>query len=336
MECGETVRGASGERDTEDVQLSLIVPCYNEEGNVAPFFNAATACFDASGIVYELVFVDDGSADSTMEALHALMDADDGLHRVRVVGFSRNFGKEAALFAGMQEACGDCIGFIDADLQQDPEVALSLYRHLEKTPACDVAAACQVNRRESGAMKAFKGLFYRLFNAASDDVSIPADVSDFRVFRRSVAEALLSLPEYFRFSKGLFAWVGFKTDVMPYEPKSRLAGDSAWNFSSLFHYAVNGILSFTTWPLKIAIYLGLIASLGSILYLLYVLIVDYLIMGIAIPGYPTLVCLVLLFGGMQLLVLGIIGEYLARAYIEGKRRPIYVARERFRSEKREP
>ena len=153
------------------------------------------------------------------------------------------------------------------------------------------------------------------------------------MFRRDVARALLSMPEYSRFSKGLFAWVGFNTYAMPYTPNQRHEGQSKWSFKKLFKYAMGGILSFTTWPLKIAIWIGGIAALGSLLYLLWVLIVDYLINGIAIPGYPTLVCLILLFGGFQLLVLGIIGEYLARTYIEGKHRPIYIAKERLSTER---
>lgn len=320
------------EAKADSIDLSLIVPCYNEERNIRPFFEAACAAFDETGIVFEAVFIDDGSSDNTMSVLRELVEEQQGAHHVQVIGFSRNFGKESALYAGMQSARGNAIAFIDADLQQDPELARTMYEYLVDHDEYDVIAACQVDRREGFMLKLFKRAFYRTFNGVSDDIDIPADVSDFRVFRRDVASALLSMPECSRFSKGLFAWVGFSAYSMPYTPNERYAGTSKWSFTKLFKYAMGGILSFTTWPLKIAIWVGGIASVGAVLYLLWVLVVDYLINGISVPGYPTLVCLILLFGGFQLCVLGIIGEYLARTYIEGKRRPIYVARERLSSE----
>jgi glycosyltransferase involved in cell wall biosynthesis len=312
--------------------LTLIVPCHNEEDNIPAFFDAAVGCLDPSGIAYEMIFVNDGSSDGTMRVLRDLVADQAGKRMIQVIGFSRNFGKESGLYAGLQAARGRYIGLIDADMQQDPVIALRMYRYLQDNPECDVVAAYQEERLESPALCWFKRAFYRTFNAASDEIDIPADMSDFRVFRRSVGEALLSMPEYFRFSKGLFSWVGFNTHAMPYTPNDRNAGESSWSFRSLFHYAMGGILSFTTWPLKIVKYVGVVSSVIALVYLAYVLFVDYMIMGIAVPGYPTLVCLILLFGGVQLLVLGVMGDYMARDYIEGKRRPIYIARERLDTE----
>lgn len=307
--------------------LTLVVPCHNEEGNVQVFFDEASSVLDAAGIAWELVFVNDGSIDATMQALRDIVDTHQD-KAIQVISFSRNFGKESALYAGMQAARGEFIGLIDADMQQDPALTVKMYEYLQMHSECDSVAAYQEQRREGLALRWCKRIFYLAFNATSDQVDLPANMSDFRVFRRDVRDSLLSMHEYFRFSKGLFAWIGFNTHPMPYTANERNSGSSNWSFRALFKYAMGGILAFTTWPLKVAKYIGLISSVGALVYLLYVLIVDYLIMGIGVPGYPTLVCLVLLLGGIQLLVLGIIGEYLARDYVEGKHRPIYIARER--------
>lgn len=314
------------------IDLTLVVPCHNEEGNVEALFESAVKCFDEAHVALELVFVDDGSSDGTMRVLRGLAEKSQGARPVQVVRFSRNFGKESAVYAGLHAARGECVGIIDADMQQDPAIALQMYDYLLQHADVDLVAAYQAQRKDSASLKWFKRMFYKTFNATSDEIDIPPNMSDFRVFRRGVAEALLSMPEYFRFSKGLFAWVGFNVHAMPYTPNERFAGKSNWSFHSLFKYAMGGILSFTTWPLKVAKYLGLASSIGALIYLLYVVIVDYLTLGIAIPGYPTLVCLILLFGGMQLLVLGIMGDYLARDYIEGKHRPIYIEKEHLDTE----
>ncbi len=312
-------------------QLSLIVPCYNEEANIRVFFDAACSCFDAAGITLECVFVNDGSQDDTADVLRALVEENRGVRMVQAISFTRNFGKESALYAGLQAARGQVIGLIDADMQQRPEDALRMYRMLLEHPECDSVAACQVNRKEPFMLRVFKRAFYRTFNGVSDDIDIPANVSDFRVFRRDVADALLAMPEVDRFSKGLFAWVGFTTLEMPYEPDARNSGTTKWSFHKLFKYAMGGIFSFTTWPLKIAVWAGALASLVALVYLVMV-VCEYFFIGIAVSGYATLVCLVLLFGGLQLVVLGAIGEYLARDYIENKHRPIYLARERLDTE----
>lgn len=317
--------------DNFPYDLSFVVPCYNEVDNVRLFEKRAFACFDEAGVSLEIVFVNDGSEDGTGELLRRVVAETDAAHPVQAVSFSRNFGKEAALYAGMEAARGKCVCLIDADLQQTPEDALRMYRLLIEKPEYDVVAACQVQRRENFVMKLFKNAFYSAFNGVCHGMSIPANVSDFRVFRRSVADALLSLPEGQRFSKGLFAWIGFNTLEVPYEPDARANGTSKWSVRSLFRYAANGIFDFTTWPLKIAVWLGLITSLCGFAYLL-IIIFKYALCGTDVPGFPTLACLILLFGGLQLTVLGVIGEYLARSYIEGKRRPLYIAKEHLSNE----
>lgn len=313
----------------ETFDLSLVVPCHNEEGNVEPFFDRVKEVFDGTGIAYEVVYVNDGSTDATMQVLRRLIADDAGAHAIRAIGFSRNFGKESAILCGMKESQGACVCLIDADLQQDPELAHSMYQHLVEHEECDVVAAYQETRRESKVQSWLKRRFYKAFNVASDEIEMPENMSDFRVFRRTVADALISMPEYYRFSKGLFAWVGFNTHAVPYTPNDRLEGESNWSTRKLFKYAFSGIIAFTTWPLKVAKYIGFVSSVVASLYLLYVIIVEYLILGVGIPGYPTLVCLILLFGGIQLLVLGVMGDYQARSYIEQKRRPLYIVKERY-------
>lgn len=318
---------------TYPYSLSFVVPCYNEVDNIRLFKRRAFECFDAEGISLEIVFVNDGSQDGTFELLREVVSETDPSHPMQAVQFSRNFGKEAALYAGMEAAHGECICLIDADLQQTPEDALRMYKLLADKPEYDIVAACQVERKESIVLKLFKHSFYKTFNGICTDIEIPANVSDFRVFRHTVADALLSLPEGQRFSKGLFAWVGFKTLEVPYEPDARANGESKWSVKSLFHYAANGILGFTTWPLKVAVWIGLVASLGGFVYLLWI-IFEYALRGTDVPGFPTLACLILLFGGLQLTVLGVIGEYLSRSYIEGKHRPLYIAKEHLTNEGR--
>jgi len=303
------------------LDFSLIIPCFNEEESLPAFFKTATQVFDSSDLSYEFIFVDDGSRDKTFELLSSFAENHDN---ITVVSFSRNFGKEAALYAGMEHATGDCLGLIDADMQQDPQTALDMYRFLIEHQEYDLIAACQEHRHENFILRFFKKTFYRLFNRVGD-IDLIVDASDFRIMRAHVARAVLNMPEYFRFSKGLFAWVGFKTYAYPYTPNPRLAGTTKWSLFKLFRYAFDGLISFTTSPLRIAAYFGLVAFCASGIYLLSVLY-EYCVRGIDVPGFPTIVGLVALFGGLQLSVLGIIGEYLGRAYLEGKHRPLYIAR----------
>jgi glycosyltransferase involved in cell wall biosynthesis len=303
--------------------VTLIAPAYNEEGNIRALYDAVDrAFFHEADLSCELVIVDDGSSDGTFAAMQGL-PTPPAPHRLATVSFSRNFGKEAALYAGLQRAHGDIVVFIDSDLQQPPHIARQMVQALIDNPDADCVAAYQ-EQRERGLRSKLSHQFYRLLGASSN-LDVLADASDFRAFRRPVADALLSMSEYYRFTKGLFAWVGFKTLPFPYTPAERHAGTTKWSARGLLKYAANGLLSFSTAPMKIAMWIGGIASLAAFVYAI-VVIVQRLAFGIDVPGYATIVCLVLLLGGIILLMQGIMGEYLARTYIEGKHRPIYLVR----------
>lgn len=312
------------------MQLSLIVPCYNEQDNVEAFHDACRAAFDGRIASYELIFVNDGSRDDTWARLTALQEKTDV--PVKLIDFSRNFGKEAAMYAGMQRAEGEFVTVIDADLQQPPEKALEMVRFLEANPDFDAVAAYQDARREGRFTALCKKLFYHVIDAACD-IPFKADASDFRTLRRSVVQAILSMGEYHRFSKGIFSWVGFRTHYLPYTVQPRHAGKTSWSFIKLCRYAVEGIVSFSTFPLRIATVTGALMSFMSLIYILIV-VIKKLAYGIAVPGYATIVVLILFTGGLQMIMLGIIGQYIARIYIQSKQRPIYIARE-YRPEKPE-
>ncbi len=305
------------------MKLSLIVPCYNEAENVAAFQDAVIEAFRDCGYDYEIVFIDDGSRDATLHNLKKLYKA--RKCPVKVVSFSRNFGKEAGLFAGLSHASGEYISLIDADLQQRPELVRDMVALLEEKPEYDVVAAYQDRRHEGKLLSFFKKCFYGLINRVST-VQLQPDASDFRTFRRSVAESILQLQEYHRFSKGIFAWVGFDTCYIPYTAAPRHAGKSKWNFRKLFNYAVDGIIGFSTAPLRLATYLGGFTAFAALIYLI-VVVLQKLIGGIDVPGYATIIVLMLLLGGIQLVCIGIIGEYVGRTFEQSKNRPVYVAKE---------
>ena len=305
------------------MKLSLVVPCYNEAENVAAFQDAVITAFQGCGYDYEIVFVDDGSRDATLHNLrkiHAKQACP-----VKVISFSRNFGKEAALYAGLEQASGDFITLIDADLQQRPEIARQMVDILENLPDLDVVAAYQDRRGESKLLSFFKKGFYSIINKLSN-VTLQPDASDFRTFRRSVRDSILKLGEYHRFSKGIFAWVGYETKFIPYTACQRLNGKTKWNFWKLFNYAIEGIVGFSTAPLRFSIYVGTATGISAILYLFWV-IFEKLFFGIDIPGYATIIVLILLLGSIQLFCIGIIGEYVGRIFEQTKDRPIYVAKE---------
>lgn len=305
------------------MKLSLVVPCYNEAENVIPFQQAVIDAFAGCGYDYEIVFVDDGSKDATMHnlrKLHAKQECP-----VKAVRFARNFGKEAAIFAGLSHADGEYICFIDADLQQRPEIVRDMVKILDEQPDTDVVAAYQEQRSENKVMTFFKSSFYSLINQLSS-VKLRADASDFRTFRRSVAESILELGEYHRFSKGIFAWVGYNTCFIPYTACERAAGETKWGFRKLVKYAIDGIIGYSTAPLRFATYLGGFTGVAAVLYLIAV-VLQKLIAGIDVPGYATIIVLILLLGSMQLFCIGIIGEYVGRTFEQSKNRPIYIAKE---------
>lgn len=305
------------------MKLSLVVPCYNEAENVAMFQDAVISAFDGCGYGYEIVFVDDGSRDATLfnlKKLHAQQKCP-----VKVVSFSRNFGKEAGIYAGMEHACGEYISLIDADLQQRPEIVRDMVTILDEQPEYDVVAAYQDRRSEGKVLSFFKRSFYSIINKLSN-VKLKSDASDFRTFRRSVRDHILELGENHRFSKGLFAWVGYNTCFIPYTACERVAGTTKWSFRKLMNYAIEGIIGFSTAPLRLATYLGCFTALAAIIYLL-VVVLQKLIVGINVPGYATIIVLILLLGSMQLLCIGIIGEYVGRTFEQSKNRPVYIAKE---------
>ena len=306
------------------MKLSLVVPCYNEEGNVERFFNEVNNTFLCKVDDYEFVFVNDGSKDKTFEKLKNLYE-NNSAYNIQVLSFSRNFGKESAIYAGIKAAKGDYVCLIDADLQQRPEVVLEMLSEIEADETIDCVTAYQEERKEGAVLTKFKSMFYEVINKMAE-VDFVNGASDFRLFNRKMADAILSMSEYHRFSKGIFSWVGFNTKYIPYEVAEREVGESKWNFCKLFKYAVEGIMAFSTLPLRLSTGIGFVTSIISIIYLI-VVVLQKLISGIDIPGYATIIVLILFLGGMQLFCLGILGEYLSKVYVQVKSRPIYILKE---------
>ena len=311
------------ECELNNMKLSLIVPCYNEAENVALFQKAVMTAFAGWNQDYEIVFIDDGCRDATLHNLKKLYAAQDC--PVKVVSFSRNFGKEAGLYAGLTYASGDYICLIDADLQQRPELVLDMVKILEEKPEIDVVAAYQDRRSEGKVLSFFKKSFYSIINRLSS-VKLQPDASDFRTFRRSVRDSILELGEYHRFSKGIFAWIGYETEFIPYTACDRAHGKTKWSFWKLINYAMEGIIGFSTAPLRLATFLGTCTGIAAILYLIAV-VIEKFTKGIPVPGYPTIIVLLLFFASMQLFCIGIIGEYVGRTFEQTKDRPIYIAKE---------
>ena len=305
------------------MKLSLIVPCYNEAENVELFQSETIKAFEGCGYSYEIIFVDDGSTDATLHNLKKIHAA--GKCPVKVISFSRNFGKEAGLYAGLQYASGEYISLIDADLQQRPEIVREMVQFLDENPDYDVVAAYQDRRREGKVLSFFKKSFYQIINKMSH-VTLQPEASDFRTFRKSVRDSILSLGEYHRFSKGIFAWVGYKTHFIPYTACQRAFGSTKWNFGKLMNYAIEGIIGFSTAPLRLATCLGGVTGVAAALYLIAV-VLQKLIWGIDVPGYATIIVLILLLGSVQLFCIGIIGEYVGRIFEQSKDRPIFIAKE---------
>ncbi|MCH5321477.1 MAG: glycosyltransferase family 2 protein [Eubacterium sp.] len=304
------------------MKLSFVVPCYNEADNVKPFIQSVYENFPITE-EYEVVFVNDGSADSTMTNLREIKKTSPC--NIKIVDFSRNFGKESAMYAGLQNACGELVSIIDADLQQDPAIVKKMVEMLDSNPEIDCVCACQEDRHEGKFTTACKNAFYK-FADRFTEISFQSGASDFRTFRKNVRDALLSMGEFHRFSKGLFSWVGFNTVYIPYTAKERQAGKSSFNFIKLLKYAFEGIIAFSTAPLKFASVLGSFATLFGIIYAIITLIRKFA-SNINVDGFTQLVILISFIGGIQLFTIGIIGEYLARNYIQTKNRPIYIAKE---------
>lgn len=313
------------------MKLTLIIPCHNEAGNSLPLFQRFAEMFGSGMKDLEFIYIDDGSTDSTLSELRALENK--SAARVRIISFSRKFGKEAALLAGLRLAEGEYTGIIDGDGQQDPKYIRQMLELLEKDSSIDCAAAYQKDRKESFSDRFFKHHFYLLMNRLCS-VELKEAASDFRVFNRRFRDAVLSLPELCRFSKGIFSWVGFRTQYIDYEVGDRLHGKSNWSFGDLFRYAVVGIVAFSTKPLVIASVTDGIYTAVSFIAMIYVFI-KALIFGDPAAGYPTIMCVLLLSFGLLFLFIGILGSYLANVYIETKHRPPYLTDRIYDSEEKD-
>lgn len=299
-------------------QLSVIVPIFNEEAVIAQFHARLIQVLTSCPGVHEIIYVDDGSTDSSRQVLEGLRQA---CPQVGVARLSRNFGKERAMTAGLEMARGEAVIILDVDLQDPPEL---IPRMLEAwRTGADVVNMRRTGRDgETMIKKATAHFFYRIINRLSD-VSIPSDVGDFRLFSRRAVDALNRLPESNRFMKGLFAWIGFSQVTLEYHRQARAAGDSKWPYWKLWNFALEGVTSFSTVPLRIASYIGFASAFGAFVYALYFLVKTY-IWGDPVKGFPTLIEFVLLLGGLQLMAIGIMGEYVGRMYLESKRRPVYL------------
>jgi glycosyltransferase involved in cell wall biosynthesis len=309
--------------------ISILCPCYNEEETLPIFFREIVPVAERLGEPFELVFVNDGSRDSTLNVLLSFAEKDS---RVKVVDLSRNFGKEAALTAAIDHASGDAVIPMDADLQDPPELISEMAAKWHE--GYEIVLAKRIDRSSDSFMKRFTAqLFYRLHNKISHP-PIPENVGDFRLMDRRVVKALRELRERHRFMKGLFAWVGFKTCVIEYVRRHRTAGKSKFNGWRLWKFALEGITSFSTFPLTVWLYFGGFVSLGAFCYGLFIFF-RTLILGIELPGYASSICLILFFGGLQLLGIGILGEYVGRTYMESKQRPLYIVRSCFRKSSEE-
>jgi len=303
------------------VTLSVVVPAYNEQEVLPEFHTRTTAALALLGLPYEILYVNDGSMDRTMETMRSLQKQD---RHVRVLGLSRNFGKEIALTAGLDHSRGEAVVVIDADLQDPPELIGEMVAKWRG--GYDIVYARRIKRRGETLLKRLTAhIFYRVIQSVSR-VEIPRDTGDFRLISRRVVVALTTLREQHRFMKGLFAWVGFPQTAVMYERDSRAAGQTKWNYWKLWNLALEGITSFTIAPLKVATYIGLVSALGAFVYA-GVIVYKTIAYGDPVRGYPSLIVTVLFLGGVQLLFIGVIGEYLGRIFNESKRRPLYFVSE---------
>ena len=306
--------------------LSIIVPCYNEEESVPIFYKEILKTLNEidKNLEFELIFIDDGSNDRTLEVIKNLCISDE---RVKFVSFSRNFGKEAALFSGLKKSKGDFVAVMDVDLQDPPKLLISMYEELtKKNTPYDCVATRRISRNgESKVRSFFARKFYSLINKISK-TEIVDGARDYRLMTRKMVNSILSLKEYSRFSKGIFSWVGFKTKWLEYENVERVAGKTSWSFWGLFFYALEGIIGFSTLPLAIASILGFVLCAVSFLLVVFI-IIKTLIFGDRAVGYPSLMCAIVFIGGVQLLCIGILGQYLSKTYLEVKKRPLYVIKE---------
>lgn len=304
--------------------LSVIVPCYNEEENISCFYEEMMknqSFFEQEDLELEILYIDDGSRDRTVEEVKKLKEKDD---RVRLVSFSRNFGKEAGIYAGLQKSKGDYVVLMDVDLQDPPALLPEMFSHIKQ--GYDSVATRRVTRKGEPPIRSFFArMFYKCINKISK-TEIVDGARDYRLMTRQVVDAILSMCEYNRFTKGIFGWVGYETKWLEYENIERAHGETKWNFWKLFIYAIEGITAFSTVPLAIASVMGVVFCFAAFLAIV-VLVIKNLILHDPVAGWPSLVCTILMVSGVQLFCLGIVGQYLSKTYLEVKRRPIYLIKE---------
>lgn len=305
-------------------RISIVVPCYNEQEAIPYFYKEICDVFkQLSKTTLEVIFVDDGSKDHTLEIIKEITNRD---NRFKYISFSRNFGKEAALYAGLSESIGDYVCVMDVDLQDPPSLIKDMYEILE-TKEYDCVATRRVDRKNEPPIRSFFAkLFYKIINKISN-TDIVDGARDFRLMTKQMVDAILSVSEYNRFSKGIFSWVGFKTKWLEYENQNRVAGKTKWSFWKLFLYSIDGIVAFSTAPLAISSIAGILFCLISFIFIIFI-IIRTLIFGDPVSGWPSTVCIIFLVGGIQLFCTGILGQYLAKAYLEIKKRPIYIVKEK--------
>ena len=304
--------------------ISVIVPCFNEEESIPLFHEAMEAVRYQIRDQFEYIFVNDGSTDQTLAVLRELSSRCSDVH---YLSFSRNFGKEAALYAGLQEASGDFVTVMDVDLQDPPELLIEMKAMLDSNPELDCVGTRRTTREGEPPIRSFfANLFYKLINKISQ-VEMVDGARDFRLMRRQMVEAILEVSEYNRFSKGIFAWVGFNTEYLEYKNVERVAGKTSWNFWSLFNYSLEGIVNFSDAPLNIAFFGGILSWILAFI-LMAVIIIRTLVFGDPTSGWPSLMTVILLIGGFQLLTIGILGKYIGKIFMETKKRPIYVIKEK--------
>ena len=303
-------------------KISLVVPCYNEEEVIKIFYNEIQKIKkDFDNVCFEIIFVNDGSRDKTLELMRELSNNDD----VRYVSFSRNFGKEAAMYAGLETSTGDYVAIMDADLQDPPALLKEMYEILESGEYDSVATRRVTRKGEPVIRSFFARLYYKIINKISK-TEIVDGARDFRLMTRQMVNAVLEVKEYNRFSKGIFSWVGFRTKWLEYENVERAAGETKWSFWKLFLYSLDSIVAFSTVPLSIASVMGILFCFVAFLIIIFI-IVRTLIYGDPTSGWPSMVCIMFFIGGVQLLCIGVIGQYLSKAYLEVKKRPIYIVAE---------
>lgn len=303
--------------------ISIVVPCYNEEETVEIFYNETEKInHKLQDYQFEYIFVNDGSKDRTLNRLRLLSQN----KAVHYISFSRNFGKEAALYAGLKEAKGDYVTVMDADLQDPPELLLEMVQILEQGEYDCVGTRRSTRKGEPPIRSWFARKFYQLINRIGE-VEMVDGARDFRLMTRQMVDSVLELSEYNRFSKGLFAWVGYNTKYLEYENRERVAGQTSWSFWSLFKYSIDGIVNFSEAPLNLASFVGAFSCFASIIAMIFI-VVKTLIFKDPTSGWPSLVCIILFIGGIQLLCLGIVGKYISKIFLETKKRPIYIIKER--------